>query len=189
MSIHTVVNKEGIYFITFTCHNWLPLIELTKGYDFVYQFYSVLESQSHTILSYVIMPNHLHFLMHFGAGSLNTFIGNGKRFMAYEIIKRIKFKEKYDLLQQLQIAVSNSDQNRGKKYEVWIKGFDVKECRTESFILQKLNYVHQNPVSGKWKLCKSAQDYLHSSCLFYFNGKYRFYKVSDYKDFTRRVPH
>jgi hypothetical protein len=72
--------------------------------------------------------------------------------MAYEIIKRLKFKEKYDLLQQLQIAVSNSDRNRGKKYEVWIKGFDVKECRTESFILQKLNYIHQNPVSGKWKL-------------------------------------
>jgi hypothetical protein len=29
-----------------------------------------------------------------------------------------------------------------------------------------LNYIHQNPVSGKWILCKSAQDYLHSSCLF-----------------------
>jgi len=40
------VNKEGIYFITFTCHNWLPLIELTKGYDFVYQFFHVLESHA-----------------------------------------------------------------------------------------------------------------------------------------------
>ena len=185
MSILTVVNKEGIYFITFTCHNWLPLIELTKGYDFVYQFFHVLESQGHTIRNYVIMPNHLHFLIHFAAGSLNSVIGNGKRFIAYEIIKRLQQKENYNLLQQIQTSVRNTDRNRGKKHEVWIKGFDVKECRMESFILQKLNYIHQNPVSGKWKLCESAQDYLHSSCLFYFNGEHRYYKVSDYRDFLK----
>lgn len=74
-------------------------------------------------------------------------------------------------MQQLQTSVRNKDRNRGKKHEVWIKGFDVKKCRTERFILQKLNYIHQNPVSGKWKLCESVQDYLHSSCLFYFNEK------------------
>jgi len=36
MAIHQVVTRPGIYFITFTCHHWLPLIEQTKGYDLVY---------------------------------------------------------------------------------------------------------------------------------------------------------
>lgn len=31
-----IMESEGIYFITFTCHEWLPLLELTKGYDLVY---------------------------------------------------------------------------------------------------------------------------------------------------------
>jgi len=37
-----------------------------------------------------IMPNHLHMLLHYtGDGfSVNTLIGNGKRFAAYEIIKK-----------------------------------------------------------------------------------------------------
>lgn len=53
-------------------------MEMTEGYDFVYQFYNVLETLGHTLLGYVIMPNHVHFLMHFGAGSLNTLIGTAK---------------------------------------------------------------------------------------------------------------
>ena len=39
---------------------------------------------------YVIMPNHVHFLLYFTMQkqSLNTVIGNGKRFIGYEIINR-----------------------------------------------------------------------------------------------------
>jgi hypothetical protein len=29
--------NEGVYFITFTCYNWLPLIDMVKGYDLVYK--------------------------------------------------------------------------------------------------------------------------------------------------------
>ena len=30
MSVLTAVIKGGVYFISFTCYNWLPLIEFTK---------------------------------------------------------------------------------------------------------------------------------------------------------------
>jgi hypothetical protein len=43
MSVHTVVKKEGIYFITFTCHNWLPLIEQSNCYSAIYNFFTVLK--------------------------------------------------------------------------------------------------------------------------------------------------
>ncbi|MDQ3845244.1 MAG: hypothetical protein M3342_14710 [Bacteroidota bacterium] len=29
--------NDGLYFITFTCYGWLPLIQLTDGYDLVYK--------------------------------------------------------------------------------------------------------------------------------------------------------
>jgi hypothetical protein len=41
MAIETAVDKKGIYFITFTFHNWLPLIEVADAYDDVYQFFDV----------------------------------------------------------------------------------------------------------------------------------------------------
>ena len=93
MSVHTKIDKEGIYFITFTCSSWLPLIELSQGYNTVYNFFRLpLIVKGHTVLAwYVIMPNHLHLLLHYNGGkSLNTVIGNGKRFMAYEIVSLLE---------------------------------------------------------------------------------------------------
>ena len=185
MSIHTKIDKEGIYFITFTCYGWLPLIELSQGYDTVYNFFTTLGKQNHQILAYVVMPNHLHLLLYYSGGkSLNTVIGNGKRFMAYEIIDLLEKKGEETILKKLQAEVKNKDLSRGKKHEVWISGFDVKECRTEKFILQKLIYIHENPVRGKWKLCNTSLDYLHSSAGFYYNGKQKLFAVKDYRDFV-----
>jgi len=185
MAIHKPVTKTGIYFITFTCHKWLPLIDLTNAYDLVYQWFDVLSVKGHTITGYVIMPNHLHLLLHYsGEGqSLNKVVGNGKRFMAYGIVKRLGQQNKNNLLSRLQFAVQASDRRRGKKHEVWEDSFDVKECRTEKFVLQKLHYIHNNPCSGKWKLVKSPELYIHSSALFYLSGKHSSYRVKDYRIF------
>ena len=132
------------------------------------------------------MPNHLHFLLHYSGGkSLNTVIGNGKRFMAYEIINLLEQGGEQIVLQKLSAEVKDKDRSRGKRHEVWIDGFDVKECRTEKFILQKLIYIHENPVRGKWKLCKTSLDYLHSSAPFYFNGRQQLFEVRDYRDFIK----
>jgi len=132
------------------------------------------------------MPNHLHLLLHYNGGkNLNTVIGNGKRFMAYELVSLLEQKDELALLQKLQAEVKDKDRSRGKKHEVWNDGFDVKECRTEKFISQKLIYIHENPVSGKWKLSPTSLDYLHSSALFYFNSRQRLFEVKDYRDFVK----
>lgn len=185
MSVHKPVSEPGIYFITFTCYQWLRLIELTKGYDMVYNWFNVLTSAGHTVTGYVIMPNHLHLLLYFAGGkqSLNMIIGNGKRFMAYEIIKRLTEQNETGLLTKLQHAVQPKDKSRGKKHEVWEDSFDVKECRTEKFILQKLHYIHNNPCSGKWMLADSSIHYQHSSASFYISGKQGGYAVKDYREF------
>jgi len=186
MSIHTKIDKDGIFFITFTCYGWLPLIELSNGYGAVYNFFTALNRQGHAVLAYVIMPNHLHLLLNFKGGkSLNTVIGNGKRFMAYEIVSLLEQKGENTLLKKLHAEVKDKDRSRGKKHEIWIDSFDVKECRTEKFILQKLIYIHENPVRGKWKLCDTSLDYLHSSARFYFNGKQQLFEVKDYRDFVK----
>jgi REP element-mobilizing transposase RayT len=184
MTVHMVVQKPGIYFITFTCHQWLPLIELSDGYGAVYNFFEVLRRRGHTVTAYVIMPNHLHLLLHYTGKekNLNTLIGNGKRFMAYELLKRLEMQGARDVLERLQKAVHPTDAAKGQKHAVWIDSFEVKECRTGKFLLQKLAYLHQNPVSGKWKLAASPQDYLHSSAPFYYNGRQQLFPVRDYRE-------
>jgi REP element-mobilizing transposase RayT len=185
MAIHKTIDTVEIYFITFTCHQWLPLIKLAEGYEMIYNWFDVLQSKGHTLNGYVIMPNHLHMLLHYtGEGyTLNKLIGNGKRFMAYEIIDILEEQREEKILHKLNQAVKIFDKKRGKKHEIWEDSFDVKHCWTEKFVLQKLNYIHNNPCSGKWRLADSPIHYLHSSASFYVSGKQGGYKVKDYREF------
>ncbi len=80
--------------------------------------------------------------------SINTIVSNGKRFMAYEIIKRLQEQNQTDILNQLSHAVTASDQKRGKLHQVFELSFNCKECVHDSFIEQKLSYIHKNPVQG-----------------------------------------
>ncbi len=186
MSVHNdkIINP-GIYFITFTCFEWLPLIEITKSYDLFYKWFELLESKGHCINAYTIMPNHVHLIMWFNGGllPLHKVVGNGKRFMAYDITKRLKQMGYNKLLKYLAHAVRTSDRNKGQKHEVWQDSCDIKECRTEQFIMQKLLYIHCNPCRGRWKLAESIIDYPHSSAAFYISGKHGHFKVRDYRDF------
>jgi REP element-mobilizing transposase RayT len=70
MAIRIPIDQaEGLYFITFTCCQWLPLFEITDGYDIVYKWFDYLKSKNHFVKGYVIMPNHIHLLIDFSASS------------------------------------------------------------------------------------------------------------------------
>jgi REP element-mobilizing transposase RayT len=56
---------SGLYFITFTCHKWLPLFEITNAYNEIYKQFDRLKLEGHYIVGYVIMPNHVHVLIAF----------------------------------------------------------------------------------------------------------------------------
>ena len=119
------------------------------------------------------MPNHVHVLTSFITTGqiINTIIGNGKRFIAYEIIKRLKGKGEKDLLLLLQNNVEAERRANNKLHDVWKLSFDWEYCNSMQFVKQKLNYMHDNPCSGKWNLCSSPVDYTHSSAKYYLAGE------------------
>ena len=180
----TIPYSFGTFSLTFTCHKWLSLIEKVNGYDIVYNWFDYLKEQGHILNGYVIMPNHVHAIISFidTEKSINTIIGNGKRFMAYEIVKRLKENNEEELLTLLSNDVEAKRKQNNKQHEVWELSFDWKECRTKDFILQKLNYIHINPCNKKWHLCNSPVDYLHSSAKFYLTGVSGFYPVSNFME-------
>ncbi len=177
-----ITEPDGVYFITITCHQWLPLIEQTNGYDLVYNWFDHLKDKGHYINGYVIMPNHFHALIAFRntGQSINTIVGNGKRFIAYEIISRLEAQGETKLLHQLNLSVEAKDRERNKKHEVWEDSFDWKECRAHKFMKQKLDYMHDNPCRGKWNLVEDVTQYDHSSAKFYLCDEQGIYTVMNY---------
>ena len=109
-----------MYFCTFTCYQWLPLIEIVKGYDMVYKWFDHLREQGYGIAAYVIMPNHLHTILYFPTAGfdLNKIIGNAKRFIAYEIIKQEQVHEQ-DTLNYLTGVVTEREKKKGQLHKVF----------------------------------------------------------------------
>jgi hypothetical protein len=50
MGVQTPIDyTEGIYFITFTCQDWLSLFGITNSYDTVYKWFDSLKSERHLV--------------------------------------------------------------------------------------------------------------------------------------------
>ncbi len=115
------------------------------------------------------MPNHLHFILYCpeSIDNINKIIANGKRFFAYEIIKRLENNKLKEILLRLKAGVNISDKKRGKHHQVFERSFDIKALTSEKFIAQKIEYIHQNPVNKKWHLVDDFRKYQHSSAGFY----------------------
>ena len=130
------------------------------------------------------MPNHLHVIIGLRASdkSVNTIVSNGKRFLAYALVERLKAGYHKDIVDKLVDGVSRSDEKRGKLHQVFQPSFDCKECYSNFFIVEKLNYIHNNPCKGKWNLANSPIDYKHSSARFYYTGEHSGYEVTSYKE-------
>lgn len=178
---HTEFNT--FYYYTFTCYRWISLFELTNFYDYIYRCFNILKSKNILTCGYVIMPNHLHSIVFTKNDNqmINNIIGETKRFMAYELISRLKKQGNSEILNYLEMTVYKSDSKKKKLHNVFEPSADIKEILTEKFMRQKLNYIHKNPVSGKWNLVDEYVNYIHSSAGFYELGRKGVYDVIHYE--------
>ena len=164
--------NNSLYFVTFTCFKWKRLFDLSDAWNSPYKWFDALFSRGIRVTAYVVMPNHVHSLLFFPKmpKPLNTIIGNGKRFIAYDIIAGLKERKQVALLEELHCYVKKNEKRKGQRHKVFNNSFDAKECRSREFITQKLDYIHRNPVSKRWHLVNDYTEYLYSSASFYEKG-------------------
>jgi len=132
------------------------------------------------------MPNHMHFVVFAGDKSknLNREIGNTKRFLAYEIVDRLESANETKVLQILQQGVADKERSIGKKHQVFRGSFDAQPITDETEMLRVLDYMHHNPVKGKWNLVDNFRDYPYSSAGFYELERPCQFPLWDYRSFV-----
>jgi REP element-mobilizing transposase RayT len=162
----------------------MHLFERTNSYDLVYSWFTILKKEGIEIIGYVIMPNHVHCILYFPEADfdLNKKLSNGKRFMAYEIINRLELANDTNILNILQDATTERERKKKQLHKVFKDSFDGKPIFSEKFLIQKLNYIHNNPVTGKWKLATDFISYEHSSASFYEEGIIMHFKPKHFND-------
>ena len=162
---------EHIYpgFYTATVLNWKKLFTPDKYKSLIINSLSFLSEQKRAdVLGFVIMPNHIHLLWkirppHRLAGVQRDFM----KFTAQQIKQDLK-KHHPAVLNQF-----GSSQN-DRKYQFWKRHALTVFLYSRQTIEQKLDYIHRNPVQGKWLLAASPEEYGFSSCSFYEKGERKY---------------
>ncbi|MEP3387237.1 MAG: hypothetical protein ABJO02_03560 [Reichenbachiella sp.] len=174
--------RNTFFFITFTCYRWLNLFKETNIYNYLPFWFEKLKEKGCMLNGYVIMPNHFHLVLYVSSEvkNLSLVIAESKRFLAYEIVKRLKQQKKQGLLEVLQSGVSTKEKEKGKKHQVFRLSFDAKPIDL-SEVGRVLDYIHRNPVSKKWQLVQEYVDYPHSSAAFYEGGQEPEFGLVDFR--------
>ncbi|MHA7130134.1 transposase [Algoriphagus namhaensis] len=164
-----------VYFFTATIKNWIPLLIKTEYKVIILDsLLNLCQRNLISVYGFVIMPNHIHLIWEM----LDL---NGKesphssflKFTAHRFLQNIRQKESPFFLEKFRVDEVN------KNYSFWQRDPHDVEIYSPEIIFQKLDYIHNNPCSGKWMLSDSALKYPYSSFEFYENGIDRFGFLSE----------
>ncbi|MDO8592264.1 MAG: transposase [bacterium] len=169
-----------IYYITFTILGWKSVFIKDEYCDLAYKWFDYIrKNYGNKIHGYVIMPSHLHVLIYITDKSpiLSKLMQNAKRFLAYEIVALLM----RDHSELLDYFAGRAETKKNAKHKIFKDRYDSKIIQTDKMLLEKLNYIHNNPCQAKWRLSGEPEDYKYSSAANYIKGR-GFYEV-DLLDF------
>ncbi len=67
-------------------------------------------------------------------------------------------------------------------YHIWERRPMWIHIENSMILEQKLDYIHNNPLQNKWKLCASPEDYEWSSASYYLSEQKTFDFLCDFRD-------
>jgi REP element-mobilizing transposase RayT len=156
------------YFLTSTIADSIPLFSDPEIAQLILDGLVYMQtSRDVEIYAYVLMENHIHFIAR--DEELIQTIQNFKSFTAHQIVAFLNNRNRYRILQQLKRAkLRHKSQS---KYQVWQEGYHPKQINTHEMMIQKIEYIHNNPVKRgyvdfpeQWRY-SSARNYLDSQAL------------------------
>jgi putative transposase len=152
-------------FFTATCLNWLPVLEKDSHKQILIEVLQHrVKSNELVIYAFAIMPNHFHVIWRIADGiNKADFLRDLMKFTARSILKFMLMNDD-PLLASLQVKAAD------RKQQVWERNSLSIDLYSEDVFIQKLDYLHNNPVQPKWQLCKLPDEYFYSSALFYETG-------------------
>ncbi len=150
------------HFVTCTILHWIPIFTRKESVEIVLNCLKFLQKEHHLKLyAYVILENHLHMVVQ--SDDLHKSMESFKKFTAVEILKLLHENNVTNILEQL--AFYKKTHHKEKTYQVWEEGYQPKLMQTDSMMIEKIKYIHENPVKRgyvddavHWRY-SSARDY------------------------------
>ena len=136
------------------------------------------------------MPNHIHWIFTLPEENDDVIkiITTFKSYTATQVLKRLKSSSIHDtepvdtifgnnhnikgtISSSLLKIFYNPNPAKRSTYTFRQKNSDLKAVYTESFLREKLEYIHVNPMQEHWSIVEKPVLYPFSSCRYYVNDK------------------
>ena len=135
----------------------------------------LVENKFIEIYGYVIMPNHIHLIW-------NILKMNGKESPAGSFAKYTAHQFRKYLLQTNPTLLEQYQSDKtDRSIQFWKRDPLAIPLTSEVNLIQKLEYIHQNPIREKWLLCQHPEEYKWSSAKFYVSGDDEFGIVKHFR--------
>lgn len=167
----SITPADHAQFFTATISEWRPILRYHHYKNIIVDSLRFLIKEKRVILyAFVIMPNHLHLIWQILEPHKSKDVQ--RDFLKYTS-QQIKADLKRNYPKLLEVfRVNTSD----REYQIWKRASLIIPLWSEGVFLQKLEYIHLNPL--KAELCQYPEDYEYSSAAFYELGRDHFEMVT-----------
>jgi REP element-mobilizing transposase RayT len=159
---YRIFETEYPYFMTCTVVGWLPVFTRPEAVQILFDSWRWLQqNRAFKLYGYVVLENHVHLIA--SAPELADAMKSFKMYTARLIIELLKQHGAEVLLQQL--GYFKLRHKIESDHQFWQEGNKPKQTGSSEMMLQKLEYIHNNPVkrgyvdqATHWRY-SSARDY------------------------------
>jgi len=142
---------SGFYYLTFTVRNWYYIFDRHNRFQILADSLKYCQkNKGIRLYAYVFMINHLHLIL--SGSDIIGFIRDFKRHTSKEMQKNIIATEPS--------VLKLFDLGNGR-YEFWSRTNMPKMIASEEYLLQKIKYIHENPVRRQY--VKQPENWIWSS--------------------------
>ena len=163
-SKYQIKDQNAAHYLTMTIIGWIDIFTRKNYRDIVLDSLIYCQKEKGLdIYGYVIMSNHLHLIARAKDGfSLSDIIRDFKKYTSKQLILAIQNEPESRREWMLGIfAMAGKTDSNNKEFKVWKQDNHAIEVYSNEFIVEKLDYLHNNPVRAG--IVEKPEDYLYSS--------------------------
>jgi REP element-mobilizing transposase RayT len=165
------------FFYTATILEWKHLLKLDKYKQIIIDSLAFLCNQNKVkVYGFVIMPNHIHLIWQINSKySLDKIQQSFMKYTAQQIKADLTINHPL-VLEKFKVSAKD------RKYQIWERNPLSIQLFSKEVLIQKLNYIHNNPYHEKWNIIHQNGNYHYSSELFYNNLPHNFHFLTHYNE-------
>jgi REP element-mobilizing transposase RayT len=160
---YQISDQSVPYYLTFQVVNWIDVFTRKRYRDiFIDSLKFCQKEKKLEIYGYVIMSNHIHLIVRSGIDDLSSTVRDLKKYTSKQIVAAIDNPDesRRKWLLKLMEFEAQKRKNAGN-YQLWTHENHAIELYSNNFIIEKLDYMHNNPVRAG--IVEHPEEYRYSS--------------------------